>query len=529
MSSSVAERPVASRNGARVVVIGGGLAGSAAAVRLASAGHAVTVVDPNAHLGGKMNVWEEGGYRFDMGPTIVTMPKSLRRLFNDCGRELDDYVNLVELDPQWRCFYADGTRIDLWSNVERMQAELQRLNPRDAAAYPKFLDYARKMLQISEEFFFWKPYGGMRDLLSEYGVFNPAGMKLGTQVHPFTSLHTIVARHFRDPRIAQLFDHFVQYVGSSPFMAPAILTLIAAVQADQGVWYPMGGTGAIARALERLADEFGVRRVQGRTVTRINLEGRRVNGVQLDTGEDLPADCVVSNADVIRTYTELLDHPEAAALVRRDKARLEPACSGVVLYLGCDRTWDHLAHHDFIFSEDPDDEFRDIYERRVPAKDMTIYLAIPSLTDPGVAPPGHTALYALVHTPYRTDRVNWATEGPRYRDAIIQRLEERGLTGLRESIRVERMLTPVDIERLYRSSGGSIYGLLTQKGLGAAFKPGNRCSLFTGLYHAGGSVNPGAGVPMVLMSGQVAADCVLQDFSGAERSASTRELSASQR
>ena len=498
----------------RIAVVGAGLAGTAAAVRLAAAGHRVTLVDPNPHLGGKMNVWAKDGFHFDMGPTIITMPQSIDRLFASVGRNSRDYLDMVRLDPGWRCLYHDGTRIDLYESVEKLQAEIRRLSPQDAENYPKFLGYCRKMVDISDEFFFWKPYGGLSDLLKEYGVMNPAGMKLGAQIHPFTSLHTVVTRHFKDPRVVQMFDHFIQYVGSSPFLAPAILTLITAVQVDQGVWYPRGGTGAIARALERLAAEFRVDQRRGELVEEITTRGTRVTGVQLASGEHIAADAVVSNCDIIRTHEELLNHPRAKEVLRKER-RFEPACSGVVLYLGCDRTWDHLAHHDFLFSQDPDAEFHDIYDRHLPADDMTIYLAVPSLTDPGVAPEGCTALYVLVHTPYRTDKVDWSVEGPRYREKILKRMEERGLTGLRESIRVERMLTPVDIERLYRSKGGSIYGLLTQKGLTAAFKPGNRSPHFEGLYFAGGSVNPGAGVPMVVMSGQTAANCVLEDLGAA--------------
>ncbi|MFN3653313.1 MAG: phytoene desaturase family protein [Armatimonadota bacterium] len=507
---------------AKVVVVGGGLAGAAAAIRLAGAGHRVTIVEQNAHLGGKMNVWEAGGYRFDMGPTIITMPAALDRLFASVGRSSRDYLEMVRLDPQWRCRYADGTVIDLLEDPEAMQRELARVSPDDARRYPEFLQYARQMWEISEEFFFWKPWGGIRELLREFGVLSPAGLRLGTKIHPFTSLHAVVHRHFRDPRVAQLFDHFVQYVGSSPFMAPAILTLIAWVQVGQGVWYPLGGTGQIARALERLADELGVARRHGEVVRQITTTRDRVTGVQLESGEWLEADAVVSNCDVIRTYAELIDHPAAEQTLRQERGRFEPACSGVVLYLGCRRTWEGLAHHEFLFSEDPEAEFHDIYDRHVPARDMTCYLAAPSVTDPGVAPPGCTALYVLVHTPYRTEKVDWSVEGPAYRDAILDRLEARGLEGLRESIEVERMLTPVEIERLYRSWGGSIYGLLTQKGLTAAFKPGNRCPRLEGLYFAGGSVNPGAGVPMVLMSGQTAAACVLEDLGAPEAAFAAR-------
>jgi diapolycopene oxygenase len=508
-------RPEPPRTAPRAVIVGGGLGGAAAAIRLAAAGLHVTVADPNPHLGGKMNVWEAGGFRFDMGPTILTMPEVLQRLFAATGRPLEDYLQLERLDPQWRCFYPDGTVLDLHDCPQRTAHALSRLDPRDGAAYPRFLQYARSMYELSEEFFFWKPHGGLRDVLREHGVLNLAGLRLGSRVQPFTSLHQAVRRHFRDERVVQLFDHFIQYVGSSPFAAPAILTLIAWAQASRGVWYARGGTGQVARALERLAAELGVVHRPGSLVEEILVDGDRVRGVRLAGGEHLPADVVVSNADVIRTYSELLPHPAAGAFLRRERNRLEPACSGVVLYLGCNRTWDHLAHHDFLFSKDPEAEFHDLYDRQLPAHDFTAYLAVPSLSDPTVAPPGHTALYVLVHTPYRTGGVDWLHAGPRYRQAILDRLEapEGGrLHGLRESIRVERMLTPLEIERLYRSSRGSIYGLLTRKGLGSAFKPGNRCPLFHGLYHAGGSVNPGAGVPMVLMSGQIAADCVLADL-----------------
>ncbi len=503
--------------GDRVIVVGAGLAGTAAAVRLAAAGVPVTLVDANHHVGGKMNVWEQSGYRFDMGPTIITMPGVLERLFESAGRRMSHYLDLRRLDPQWRCSYADGAVLDLWQDPQKMRAEIERLSPSDARQYEAFLRYSREMFDISDEFFFWRSWGGISDVFKEYRVGSLDGLRMGSRIHPFTSFHSAVRRHFTDPRLVQLFDHFTQYVGSSPFMAPAILTLIAWAQIELGVWYPMGGTGAIARALHRLAVELGVDLRLGQGVERIGIEGGRVSGVVLEGGETLPARAVVSNRDVIRTYRDLIQHPRAAQFLRKERKRLEPACSGVVLYLGCNRTWESLRHHVFMFSRDPDDEFHRIYERGEPAPDMTVYLAAPSLTDPSMAPEGHTSLYALVHTPYRRDTANWDEIAPRYREAILDRMEERGLEGLRESIQVSRMLTPRDIEQLYASERGSIYGLLTRRGLTAAFKPGNRCREFPGLYFAGGSVNPGAGVPMVLMSGQVAADCILEDL-GAARS-----------
>jgi phytoene desaturase len=229
---------------------------------------------------------------------------------------------------------------------------------------------------------------------------------------------------------------------------------------------------------------------------------------------------VVANSDIVRTLERMLADPAAKTYLQKHEKQLEPACSGIVLYLGCNKTWPQLKHHDFVFSADSDAEFRDLYERKVPHEDPTCYLAVPSVTDPSVAPPGKTALYVLVHCPYLTEAFDWERETERYRDVIIDKLERSGLTGLRASIEVSHTITPRDLERMYWVNRGAIYGVVTQKGLGSAFKTANRSDFLKGLYWAGGSVNPGPGVPMALMSGQIAANCVLEDFGMGERPAS---------
>jgi phytoene desaturase len=495
----------------RTVVIGGGLAGLAAAIRLAAAGCRVTLCEANRHLGGKMNTWDSGGFHFDMGPTILTMPSVLERLFGAAGRRMEEYLTLVPLDPQWRAWFADGTRLDLASDPERMRAGVERFSPGEGDAYRRFLAYARQMYQVSADAFFWRPYGSLWEMLRASGTDRRGMLRVASSIDPLTTMHGAIRRHFSDGRLVQLFEHFVQYVGSSPFTAPAILTLIPYVQLGLGCWYPMGGTGEIARALERLLEELGVEVRLEAPVARVLLDGRRATGVALLDGEVIAADAVVTNSDVARTYGELIDHPRARAFVRSQRRRLEPACSGVVLYLGCRRAWPELLHHSFFFARDPHREFHDLYDRRIPTLDPTLYVCVPSVTDPAVAPPGGSSVYVLVHTPYRTQNWDWQSEGDAYREFLLQQLEERGMPGLRESIVTERMLTPLDIERIYRSVRGSIYGIVTRRGLASAFKPGNRCPLFSGLYFCGGSSNPGAGVPMVLMSGQIAAECLLKD------------------
>lgn len=494
----------------RVHIVGGGLAGLASAIRLAGEGHKVSIFEKNSHLGGKMNLWQSEGYTFDMGPTIITMPAVLERLFASVGRRMSDYLQMVSLDPQWRTLFADGSQFDLYSSLEGAVAEMARFAPEEMANYIQFLSYSHKMYDISDKWFFWKPWGSLTDVMKA-GTMGPQSLSLAVSIDPMTSMHQAIQKHFKDPRLAQLFEHFVQYVGSSPFIAPAILCLIPWVQLGYGCWYPMGGTGAIARALTKLCDELGVEVYTDTAVEKIEVSNGKVMGIIANGGQLYPAEAVVANSDIVYTFRDLLPGKDSEQYLQKNAAKLEPACSGVVLYLGCKKRFPNLLHHDFMFSADSDAEFRDIYERHTPHHDPTIYLAVPSRTDPSVAPPNCEAVYALVHTPYISSEYNWEKNAKAYRDTIVKKMERCGMEGLSDSIETERMITPVDLEKLYWVNRGAIYGVVTKRGLTSAFKTGNRSPHISGLYFAGGSVNPGAGVPMVLMSGQVAAECVLED------------------
>lgn len=494
----------------KIGVVGGGLAGLAAAVRLAGEGHRVSLFEKNSHLGGKMNVWQSQGYTFDMGPTIITLPAVLERLFQSVGRRMEDYLQMVSLDPQWRTFFADGSRFDLYSSLEGMTSEIARFAPEEMAGYLEFLSYAHRMYDISEKWFFWKPWGSLKEVMGA-GSFGPKSLSLAAAIDPMTSMHQAIRKHFHDPRLAQVFEHFVQYVGSSPFLAPAILSLIPWVQIGHGCWYPMGGTGSIARALAKLCEELGVEVHTDTVIGQIEIRDGRTTGIVTEGGRRFDLDAVVANSDIVRTFQELMPKQEGEEYLHKNASRLEPACSGVVLYLGCRKRFPQLLHHDFFFSADSDAEFKDLYERRIPHADPTIYLAVPSRTDPTVAPQGCEAVYALVHTPYLSPEFDWEKGAQGYRDIIVKKMERCGMEGLQDSIETERMITPLDLERLYRVNKGAIYGVVTKRGLTSAFKTGNRSPL-PGLYFAGGSVNPGAGVPMVLMSGQIAAQCVLDDL-----------------
>ena len=460
-----------------------------------------------------------------MGPTIITLPQVLRGIFERAGRRLDDYLTLVNLDPQWRCLFEDGTKIDLIQSVPAMRASLDRQFPTalPGAGYEKFVEFSRRMFALSEKVFFYKDVGSALDMMRASPLGDPKllGDVLAMRMH--STMGATAHKHIREPHVLQLVEHFLQYVGSSPFLAPAILSLIAAAQTDHGCWYPMGGTREVARALSRLADELGVEFRTSTSVERITTSGDRATGVEvrgIDSGriETLKADQVISNCDVQRTFRGLLASPAARSRAGSIARAYSPACSGVVLYLGLTRQYEHLLHHDFLFSRDSKTEFDDIYSRGEPAADPTLYLAVPSRTDSTQAPPGCESLYILVHTPYLRDHHHWlnsdGTPGPlfkSYRSTIVAKLRRFGMDDVERHIAVERYLTPSHIDTMYNSEGGAIYGLASHGRLKGGFKPRNRSRVLKNLYLAGGSVNPGPGVPMVLMSGITAANALLED------------------
>lgn len=508
-----------------IVVIGAGLAGLASTVELLSRGFRVTLIEQNQHLGGKMNVLEEKGFRFDMGPTILTLPAVIRGIIQRSGRKVEDYIDLVRLDPQWRCFYDDGTVVDLLEHVDEMARSIDEQFPGKGGGdgYKVFIEHARRMFRLSESVFFYKDLGDVKDLMFNPPKNRPEGLMgdvLAMRMH--STVGATVEKHIPEKHIRQLCEHFLQYVGSSPFLSPAILTLIAAAQTDQGCWYSMGGTRSVARSLERIIREYeadGQATVlTGESVKRITIQNGSARGVTLEGGREIGADGVVSNCDVQRTYRDLLGDSAGAGEQKKIRGKYEPACSGVVFYLGLDKQYDHLAHHDFLFSGSSESEFGDIYREGVPAKDPTLYLCVPSRTDPYQAPEGCEALYVLIHTPYLRDGQEWGAIGDgklldQYRPIVINKLKTcGGMPDIEDHIVVERHLTPNMIDAMYNAEGGAIYGLASHGKLKGGFKPRNTSRVYDNLYLAGGSANPGPGVPMVLMSGVTTARSVCRDF-----------------
>lgn len=495
-----------------VIIIGGGLGGLAAACTLAGRGFKVTLLEKNSWLGGKAAEIRSQSFRFDMGPTILTVPAVLRRIFAEAGKQLEEELQLIRLDPQWRCFFADHSVLDLQEDPAIMAENIRRFSPHTESntGYQDFLRLSERLHTISNRFFFWKSVEGIKDTLEWQGFLNLSTLQDILSIRMGQSVAGVIRRRVKDPRVAQMLDHFTQYVGSSPYLSPAVLCSIAHMQTDGGVWYPRGGTRAIPECLTHLATNLGVDIQTNCLIEKILIENRRVTGVKTSAGDILTCDAVISNMDSIRTYRELIGKTQLKT--RFEKNVFRPACSGVVLYLGLNKAYEHLLHHNFIFSADPKSEFDWIYHKNQPAPDPSCYIAAPARTDPGVAPPGGEALYVLVHTPYLQPDHNWQAMLPGYRQVILNKLKQTaGMGDIEDRIIFEEVLTPQDIHERYRVLNGAIYGLASHGRFTGAFKPGNRSREVSGLYLAGGAAHPGPGMPMALMSGWIAADALDQD------------------
>jgi diapolycopene oxygenase len=488
----------------KVVVIGAGLGGISAAISLATEGFPVSLYEKNPRIGGKLNVAEKGGYSFDLGPSIIILPHLFRRLFEHAGKRMEDYVDFERLEPQWRSFWEDGVVLDLFSDTAQMEAELAKLAG-GGAGYFEFLEYSRRLYRFAEENYLERGADGP---LEVFGGHNP--VKVLKAVDAFSTMDQGVARHVREPHLRQMLGFFVKYIGSSSYDAPAMLNLLPWSQLAYGLFYVRGGMYNLARGYERLMRDLGVEIHCDAEVVEITHQGRRVDGVRLADGTHVAADLVVSNMEVVPAYRRLLD--DDSLLVKTYERVFEPAASGIVVHLGLDTTYPQLRHHNFFFSRDQRHHFEQIHRRKELPDDPTIYLVCPTRTDPAVAPAGRDLIKILPHIPYRQDPPYTPADYVALKERVYDKLERMGLRDLRRHIVVEDMLTPDDLERMYYSTKGSIYGTVSHRLKNYALKAPKRSPRYRGLYFTGGSVNPGGGTCMVVLCGQKVRDLILRDL-----------------
>lgn len=491
---------------ARTIVVGAGLGGLSAAIRLAARGWDVTVYDKNPEPGGRMSTVTEGGFTWDVGPTLIMMPEVLHELFAAAGRRLEDYLDLRCVDPYYRVVFEEGKHLDLTGTLPRMVESAEALEPGGGAKYLRFLAEAERLSRRTRSALVERSFDGLRDLA------RPDVLLSLVRARPLGTVASAVAEHFASPELRRAFSFQTLYLGTRPDRTPAAYLMIPFVEAALGVWYPQGGVHQIALAMARLCRELGVQIALDTPVRKIVTRGRRAVGVLLDGARTERADVVVANAEWGYTQRELLDRGQRAA--GRDYG-----CSGV-LFLAAVKGPIEGPHHTFILSSDFEGNIADIFEHRRLPEQPSIYLSRPTASDPSLAPPGTELLYILVPGPTLEGGVDWARELPMFRKRVLDRLSCVGLHDLDGRILAETVLTPETFGARYNLSHGSAFGLAATLLQSGPFRPTIRSRLYDNLYHAGGSSHPGGGVPIVTLAGRMAAERIEADW-GALRARAT--------
>ncbi len=485
----------------RIVVIGSGFGGLSAAIRLQAQGHDVEIVEKLDQPGGRAYVFARDGYTFDAGPTIITAPWMLDEVFALGGGRTADYVDLRRLDPYYNVRFEDGSVFHYNGDAAQVRAEIARFNPGDLAGYARFIrdveDIFRTGMALIDTPF--DRFGAMLKVVPDL-----------VRLRADRSVAAYVNRYIRDPRLRQVFSFHPLLVGGNPFQTTSIYALIHKLEQEWGVWFAMGGTGALVRGFVRLFEQLGGRLRLGAEVAAIEIAPgtRRASGVRLASGEVLRADAVVSNGDVATTYKRLVPASVRRTWTDAKVDRQRYSMSLFVLYFGTTRQYPDIAHHEILMGPRYRELLEDIFGRKVLAQDFSLYLHRPTATDPSLAPPGHDAWYVLAPVPHLGGETDWATMAPRYRDAIVEYLEARYLPGLSSCITSESIVDPRYFRDTLNSHLGSAFSLEPVFWQSAWFRPHNRSEDVTNLYFAGAGTHPGAGLPGVISSGKIVADAI---------------------
>lgn len=485
----------------KIVVIGSGFGGLSAAIRLSAAGHDVTIVEQRDKPGGRAYVYQQDGFTFDGGPTIITAPWLIDELFASAGEKTADWVSLVPIDPFYNIRFEDGSVFRYNGDGDSVIAQIRDWSPSDVEGYLAFRKAAEDIFRTGMALID-KPFTHMSDMVRVLPDL--------ARLRSHKSVASFVNSFVRDERLRQVLSFHPLLVGGNPFQTSSLYALIHTLEQQWGVWFAMGGTGALVDAFVRLFARLGGKLMLDSPVAEIEVDSRtrRASGVRLASGELLQADAVVSNADVATTYLKLIHPRHRRRNSNRRIERLRYSMSLFVLYFGTDRRYDNVAHHEILMGPRYRDLLNDIFVGKKLSDDFSLYLHRPTATDPSLAPSGCDSWYVLSPVPHLESAIDWHVTAPLYRDRIVKYLEDRYLPDLSRHIVTERHIDPRHFRDTLGSHLGSAFSvepILTQS---AWFRPHNMSEDIPNLYLTGAGTHPGAGIPGVLSSGKIVADMI---------------------
>lgn len=488
-----------------VNIIGAGPGGLATAMLLAQSGVRVRVIERLPVPGGRTStITTPEGFRFDLGPTFFLYPRILEEIFTTCGFDLRQEVEMVRLDPQYRLVFGAGGDLLATPDVARMEAEVSRLSPADRGSFTRFMEATRAKFERFAPFL-EQPFESWRDLAT------PDLIRLMPMLKPWRSLDTELGTFFSDERIRLAFTFQSKYLGMSPFKCPSLFSILSFLEYEHGVFHPIGGCGAVSTAMARLAEQMGVEIRYEEPVEKLEFAGRRITAVTTPQGT-YPADATVVNADFARTMTRLVPDGIRRRWNDRKIASRRFSCSTFMLYLGIEGRYDDVAHHTIYLSEDYRENLADIEHRHRLSRDPSMYVQNACVTDPSLAPEGMSTIYLLIPVTHRHPNVDWRREAPGFREVALDQMERFGISGIRERIRFEKMLTPDDWQDDYEIYRGATFNLSHDLGQMLHMRPHNRFEDVQGMYLVGGGTHPGSGLPVIYSSARITSDLLLGDL-----------------
>ena len=486
----------------KVIVIGSGFGGLGAAIRLAAKGHDVEIYEKRDKPGGRAYVYEVNGFKFDGGPTVITAPFMFDDLWAAAGKRREDYVQFVPCDPFYRIFDWNKKAFDYNGDEEFIFSQIERWNPADREGYRRFMATTREIFEKGFVELADKPFLHFTDMLK----VAPDLIRLQS----YKSVYQYASQFIQDDFLRRCFSFHPLLIGGNPFDAPSIYAMIHYLEREWGIHYAIGGTGAIVNAMVRLFEELGGRIHLSTEVDEILTSGRRVTGIRLKDGRTAQADNVVANADVGFVYERMIDKRKQSLYARTKMGLMKYSMSLFVIYFGTKRQYRDvgLAHHNIILGERYKALLTDIFNKQELAEDFSLYLHMPTLTDPSIAPEGCENFYVLSPVPHLGSGVDWTKAAKPYRDAIMQFLEDNYLPDLQANIIAEHYIDPLHFKGELNSRMGSAFSVQPVLTQSAWFRPHNRSEDFDNLYFVGAGTHPGAGLPGVLSSSIIAENLI---------------------